>query len=446
MTTARDVALDVVLRVHRSDAYANLVLDRALRRSRLSEPDRALVTELTYGTLRRQGTLDWVLEQFAKGSLDDLPPKGLDILRLATYQLLYLDRVPAYAAVSEAVEQTKREVHKGLAGFANAVLRRIADEQDAIRWPDRDQDIAEHIAVTTSHPRWLVDMWIDELGVEEAQALCLADNETPRMTVRLQLSRTTRPEFIRTLRERGIAAETGRYLPEAVVVGGGGDITAWAEFAEGLVAVQEEASMLVAHVVDPRRGETVVDLCAGPGGKAVHLAELMDNDGSVVAVDSNGKRLKLVGEAAGRLGVGIIALVEGDATAITLGLDRPPERILVDAPCSGLGTLAHRPDARWRKSLEQIAGLALLQGRLLESAASQLAEGGVLVYSVCTIARRETEDVVGGFLKRHSEFSLEDISCLLPAKLREKSSGMLQLLPHIHGTDGMFIARLVKRG
>lgn len=444
-SNARDIALDILIRVRKTASYANILLPKKLEASDLTAVDRGLATELTYGTLRNLGTINWALAQFSTRPLGELPAEALDILRLAAYQIIYLDRVPARAAIFEAVEQTKRRLHEGLAKYVNAVLRNLDRGQDKLEWPSKSEGLAKYLSLRYSHPEWLADMWVRELGVFEAEALLKADNETPDVSLRANTRKTSPAELIELLAKRGIEAKPGRYLPEALRVTAGGDLTKLQEFKRGLFTIQDEGSMIVSRVVDPRKGETVVDLAAGPGGKATHLSELMGGEGQVIAVDVSEARVKLIDKAVHRLELANIPTVEGDATKLTVGIKHRIDRILVDAPCTGLGSLRRRPDARWRKKPEQIAELAALQQKMLANAARQLPKGGILVYSVCTVSKKETEDVVSKFLSDHRDFEPDRLSTLLPKVLRKEADGTIQLLPSRHGVDGMFIARLRRR-
>lgn len=421
---ARDVALAVVLAVDEREAFANLVLDAELTRRAPSARDAALATELAYGTLRAQGTLDWVLAQFSKKPLGDLSPVVLGALRLGAYQILYLD-IPSHAAVNEAVTQVRSREHEGAAGYANAVLRALLRGRNDLKWPSREENLAQYLSVVHWHPRWLVERWIGELGPEAAEALCRADNAAPEVTLRVNALRRSRDDVLADLKARGIEATGGTIAPESIRLHRAGAVSGLQEFARGEVYPQDEASMAVSDALDPQPGETIVDLCAAPGGKATHLAELMRGDGRIIAVDVNAKRLGLVVQSAERLGHTTIETVEADATSW-----RPSElvdRVLVDAPCSGLGVLARRAEARWRKEPSQIGELAALQSKLLDNAARMVKPGGVLVYSTCTISREENQDQIEAFLARNDNFEAADLT---------------QFLPHVHGTDGIFVAKL----
>lgn len=443
MKTAREIAFEVINETHQSQCYVNLLLPKVLSRTELTDQDRALVTELVYGTLRNQGTLDWVVSQYSSQPIEKIPLKALDILRLGAYQLFYLAKIPPYAAVNESVELAKKSTHAGMVKFINGLLREISLKRAEIKLPDREKDGVAYLSIAHSHPTWLVEKWIKEIGFEQTETLVKANNLPPKVSIRTNTLKITPGSLIALLRLRGIEAEASLFVPEGIVVKGSGDLGALPEFKEGFFVVQGEASMLVSYVVSPKPGEIVLDLCAAPGGKATHLAQLMRDQGRVIAIDIHLKRLALIDEAAKRLGIKIVETGQADATKLSSKMVSQADRVLVDAPCSGLGVLAKRPDARWRKTPGRIEELVDLQLKLVESASRFLKKEGVLVYSTCTISKEENEQVVEKFLSRHPEFSLDDVSLFLPGRLKSKEP-WVQLYPQRYGLDGIFIARMIR--
>ncbi|BCV24747.1 MAG TPA: 16S rRNA (cytosine(967)-C(5))-methyltransferase RsmB [Firmicutes bacterium] len=445
--SARAVALEVLRRVEEGGAYANLLLPRALASSGLEARDRALATELVYGTVRTQGTLDWALSRWSSIPLDKLDPPVLAVLRLGAYQLLFT-RVPARAACYTAVEQAKEVGHAGSAGFVNAVLRRLARERDRLSYPDLNKEPVRHIALKYFHPEWLVARWLERLGVEETIRLCRANNEVPPLTLRTNTVRISRSELVGYFEERGFAVGHFLYAPEALHLKEAGAVERLPGFSEGLFTVQDESSMLAAHALAPRAGERVLDACAGPGGKTTHLAELMGNAGEVTALDVHPHKVELVQAAAARLGLSIIQAEMGDARRLPEAYQGRFDRVLVDAPCSGTGVLRRRPDLRWHKSPEEIASLPPLQLAILTGAAAAVAPGGVLVYSTCSIEPEENLAVVRAFLAQNGAFRLEGLAPQLGRHLSAETlnQGYLQLYPHRHRVDGFFLARLRRQG
>ncbi|HTX45233.1 MAG TPA: 16S rRNA (cytosine(967)-C(5))-methyltransferase RsmB [Solirubrobacteraceae bacterium] len=403
ISPARVCAYTVVRRVFEQGAYA----DRALiAEARGLEPrDRALATRLAYGTVQRKGTLDYVVSQFSSRPPERLDPPVLAAVRLGLYQLLYLDGIGAHAAVNEAVELCKRHARGG-GQLVNAVLRRATRDGRGLVEALTD-DTPQAAAIKYSVPGWLASQWFEELGAERARELMGAINEPAESALRVNTLKAVPAEIAQQLP----AGTAGDELPEGLILKAPFDIHGSELFKAGLVMPQSRGSMLVARVLDPRPGERVLDLCAAPGAKTTHLAALMRNEGELVAVERNPKRAQALRRTCEQLGAEV-TVVEGDARKPP---DGPFDRVLVDPPCSGLGTLQSRPDVRWRANPQSIAELQQLQREILAGARSVLAPGGRLVYSVCTISRAECEDVVGDAESR-------------------------QLMPDSDRTDGFFIA------
>lgn len=431
---ARVLALGVLFEYQERDAFLGSVLSSGLGASDLDRRDRALVTELVQGTVRMKLALDWVLKEFSNRPLESLDPLVLWVLRLSAFQMMFMS-VPDYAAVDMAARTTAELVGQHAVGFVNAVMRAFARGHEKVAFPLKEENPAAYLETRYSHPRWVVEMWIDELGLEKAESICEADNREPALSLRTNLRRASRESLAASLAEKGIEVEPGEMTPECLNVKGSGYLRDLDEYQQGLFSVQDQGSQLVSHQVDPRAGMSVLDMCAAPGGKANHLAELMGNSGSVVAVDRNGTRLRLVSEAAERLGNSIVKPFEMDATEASAALETTFERVLVDAPCTGLGTLARRPDVRWRKKHEDIVGLVELQGRLLAEAAKMVEPHGLLVYSTCTISQRENAGVVGAFLEQAPGFGVE-ASRLKGCEVMPS----LQLFPDTDRCDGIFMA------
>lgn len=444
-TNPRRTALDILLRVERDHAFAEQLLDRELSQGTLAGPDRGLLTELVYGALRRQGTLDFLVDAFAASRSGKLERAVLVILRLGLYQLFFLDRIPVSAAVNESVNLAKAVAPRA-AGFVNAVLRRADRERDSLPWPDRERDPAAYIAARHSHPRWLVEQWIGQLGVPEAEELAVAMAEQAPLTIRVNTLKTTREAFLAELSAAGITAEPTVWAPHGARIASRSSVTALPGFAEGLFTVQDESSQLAAFFLDPQPGERVLDVCAAPGGKATYLAQLMENRGEVLACDISAKKLRLVAEAASRLGIGIIRTVAGDATKPGVGADAPPfDRVLLDAPCSGFGVIRRNPEGKWWKTPEDVAHLAATQRNILDAIAPKLRSGGTLLYSTCSTMAAENEEIVDDFLFRRGDFVLEDLNVVFPdLSGLFTGRGHFRSWPHRHGMDGFFAARLKK--
>ncbi|HOG08566.1 MAG: 16S rRNA (cytosine(967)-C(5))-methyltransferase RsmB [Syntrophales bacterium] len=445
--TARSVAVDLLTRVERTGAYAEPLLNAALSGDSLGDPrDRGLATQLVYGTLRVQGRLDWILRQLYRGRLADLEPVTRAILRTALYQLEFTDRIPAFAAVDAAVELAKGRV-PDRASLVNAVLRAAVRKRDAIRWPDAVQDPVGHIAATASHPLWLVRRWLAVYGPGETAALCRADNETPPCTLRVNRIRLTPAAAREALAAAGLACEPTFFSPDGLAVAAGaGALGETAPFREGGLHIQDEASQLVAPLVDPRPGETLLDLCAGSGGKTTHLAALLQNSGEILAVDIHPRKLADLETLARHLGATPIRTWARNAEAdLGEAFHARFDRVLVDAPCSGTGTLRRNPEIKWRLQPRDLGTLVRRQRRILDAAAAYPRRGGVLVYATCALLPEENEDVIADFLERHPEYAPDSPPPPFPAALLDEE-GYFRTLPHRDGMDGFFGARLRRLG
>jgi 16S rRNA (cytosine967-C5)-methyltransferase len=431
---ARLCAYAVLRRVFERGAYA----DEALRAEAkdLDARDRALAMRLAYGAVQRRGTLDYVIERFAERPPDRLDPPVLAALRLGLYELLYLRGSPDYAVVADAVELAKAQGRRGH-GLVNAVLRRATREGPALLDALTD-DTPEDAAVKHSHPEWIARLWWEELGADAARALMSSDNEPGELALRANTLLTDAPAL---MAELSVEAHLDPVIPEAVVLDGPFDVHGSASWRAGEFIAQSRAAMLVARCLAPLPGERVLDLCAAPGGKSTHLAALMEGRGEVLAVERNPHRAGELVRTAQRLHAANVRVEVGDAA-----LARPEgpvfDRVLVDPPCSGLGTLQARADLRWRVTPEKVPEMARAQAAILEAGAGALRPGGVLVYSTCTISPTENERLIAAFLDSHPGFGLEDLSAELPAFGLGPSSDFVLTLPHRDRTAGFFIARL----
>ncbi|HLI59414.1 MAG TPA: 16S rRNA (cytosine(967)-C(5))-methyltransferase RsmB [Solirubrobacteraceae bacterium] len=430
VSPARVCALTVVRRVFEQGAYADRALAAAA--ARLDPRDRALATALAYTTVQRRATLDHVIERLSSRPLRRLDAPTLAALRLGLAQLLLLDGIADHAAVNETVELAKRDSPGG-AGLANAVLRRAAREGRTIL-DALDDATPGHAAVLRSVPRWLAELWFAELGTEEARALLEAVNRPPESAVRVNTLVSDPPTVAAAL---PVASHPAPGIAEGLVLEGPFDIEGSELWRAGAVMGQSRGSMTPARALGPRPGERVLDLCAAPGAKTGQLAALMADEGRVLAVERHPGRAAALERTLARLRVRCAEVRVADAAA--LDTDERFDRVLVDPPCSGLGTLQSRPDIRWRVTPERLAALPDLQLRLLRAGAALLAPEGTLVYSVCTISRMESEGVIERFLDGEPGF---DVSPIGGAR---DVGPFVRLLPHRDGTDGFFVARLVRR-
>jgi len=452
VTTPRAMAMHILMQVARRAAFPDVLLDVYFKKSPgLEARDRAFATELVYGVLRWQGRLDWIIDRYARVAPQRMALPVRVLLRLAAYQLLFLDRVPPAAAVHEAVELAKASQPQHVVRFVNGVLRAIGRERDALKTATAEGTPAEQLAVRHSYPVWLVERWLRELGSDATEALCHAGNQVAPTTIRTNTLKTTPGALANALRESGFSVESGRLAPEALLLRAvRTDLSSLPEYARGEFQVQDEASQLVARLVDPQPGERVLDACAGMGIKTTHLAQLMGNRGEIVAVDSQGWKLTRLAENARRLQISCLHTVEGDLLALGTGerLAGGFDRVLVDAPCTGLGVLRRNPDIKWKVGPKDCRRLHLLQTELLGRAAELIRPGGVLVYATCTLTPEENEGTVKAFLAEHDDFLLEDGRAILPPSSGDviEQQGSLKTWPHRHGVDGFFAARLRRSG
>lgn len=446
-TRTRLLALRVLERVQRSSAYADVLLHSHLGRSPLSAADRAFVTDLVNGTLRWRGRLDFLLSQLLDRDLEKLEPLVANALRLGAYQIAMHPRVPDSAAVDQTVRCVRAAGGERATGLVNAVLRRLAAEQERIALPSLESDPLGHLTHELSLPAWLAARWLEDFGPAQAAQLARASNDVPPLTVRVHRGRASVRGLLEELRERHPEAAPCHFAADGLVLGRRGNPALDPAFLDGRFTVQDEGSQLVGALLDPQPGERVLDVCAAPGGKAGAIAERMSDRGEVVAVDRHPRRLGLVLRHARRLGLTCLRTAERDATRPLQELGgRAFHRVLVDAPCSGLGTLRRNPDARWRVGPADPAQLAGIQRSILRNAAAVLQPGGVLVYSTCTLLREENEAVVEAALRDTPELRLAPPE-EAPAEARPLvgPDGFLRTFPHLHDCDGFFAARMVRR-
>jgi 16S rRNA (cytosine967-C5)-methyltransferase len=436
----RGTAVKILNRVERTDSYLDKVLDAELKSPELSDPDKGLLSELVHGVLRWQNRLDWVLNGFSHGNFAKSEINVKNTLRVALYQVLFLERIPHAAAVNEGVEFIKRIRGEKPAGLVNAVLRNIIRNIEGIRYPDPAEDQAQYMAVFYSHPLWMVKRWIERFGVEDTRALLVANNERPHLSLRVNRLKIDRSSFLNTLERLQVQATPSTLLEYFVRARGLSRIGQMEAFRNGLFTVQDESAALPCLLLDPRPGDTVIDLCAAPGGKTTNIAEIMRNEGQVIAVDKYEAKLGLIRTACDRLGLRNVSFLAADASTLEI---EPADRALLDAPCSGLGVLTKKPDIKWKRDIADIPKLTMIQRELMENAARILKPGGVLVYSTCTTEPEENHDIIKGFLEMHPEFVVDDAKRFVPPEV-VTPEGYVVTLPHRHGIDGSFAARLVK--
>jgi len=445
LSPARRLAFDALKEIYRG-GYADVVLHRLLAKSHLSPVDRSFATELVYGTVRRQRTLDALIDQLGKKPARQQPLELRIILHLGFYQLRYLTQVPESAAVNTSVELTKAVSQAKLSGVVNGILRQYIRRRqtgtDPLQLPS---DRTTALGIQHSFPDWMVDLWLSQLGEAETTALCEWFNRPPAIDLRVNPLQLSREELQQRLTEAGIAVKTLPHLPQALrLTQSVGSIQGLPGYAEGWWTVQDASAQLVSTLVHPQPGELVVDACAAPGGKSTHMAELMGDRGLIWACDRTPSRLKKLAQNIQRLQLNCIQTCTGDSTEITK-FEGEGDRVVVDAPCSGLGTLHRHADARWRQTPESVTELADLQSRLLERAATWVKPSGTLVYATCTLHPAENEAVIEQFLAAHPHWQILPPQVDEPAAAFATSSGWVRVWPHRADMDGFFMVRLGRR-
>jgi len=437
---ARGTAVKILNRVERSDSYFDKVLDTELKTTDLNDLDKGLLTEITHGVLRWQNKLDWVLNGFSHGNFAKSEINLKNTLRVALYQILFLERIPHAAAVNEAVEFVKRIRGERPAGMVNAVLRNVIRNIDGIRYPDPAEDQVQYLAVVYSHPHWMIRRWLKRFGFDETQKLLAANNERPGLSLRINKLKVEPGYFLRLLDQQQIQYTGSSHIDYFVKVKGLARIGQMELFRNGMFTIQDESAALPVLLLAPNPGDRVIDMCAAPGGKTTHIAEMMKNKGEVIAFDKYEAKLKLIKSACERLGLRNVVLRPGEACSID---GRSADRVLLDAPCSGLGVLAKKPDIKWKRDSADLIKLTALQRELLVRAADLVKPDGVLVYSTCTTEPEENQQMIEAFLLAHPEFMVDNANKYVNLAL-VTPEGYVETLPHRHGMDGSFAVRLQK--
>ncbi len=440
----REIAAEALMEIMTEEAYNNMTLRRLLRQNgAMPRQDRAFVTEVVNGTLRNLIYIDHVLNTFSKTKTEKMKPWLLAVMRSAVYQMYFMD-VPDSAACNEAVKLAGVRGYGSLKGFVNGVLRTAAKKKNEIPMPETGT--AEYLSVAYSHPLWLVRMWVAYYGYEEAEEICAYDNQSPDVTIRVNTLKTNKKELKEMLKAAGVEVRDGHVSENALHLTKTADLSRLEAFRKGLFHVQDESSQLAVKILDPQNGESIMDMCAAPGGKSFTAAEQMKNEGKLISCDIYEHKIELMEEGAERLGISMMECKVKDAA------EKEEEhelfdRILVDAPCSGLGLMRKKPDIRLKKDGNEIDSLTGIQREILDNAAGYVKPGGVLVYSTCTLCRKENEKNLEWFLKNHPEFEAEDITAFLPAewKVDTAEQGYITLLPHKTGTDGFFISKMRRK-
>ncbi len=472
MDNPRQLAFVTLRDVHKG-AYADVALERVLRNANLSNADRRLLTELVYGTVRRMRSLDALIDQLAKKKAHQQPPELRAILHLGLYQLRYLNHIPASAAVNSTVELAKENRFSGLTGFVNGLLRqytRLAEgrgagdkgrrgqEDKGTRGQGEESQLVQHyqdplqlpsnpverLGILHSYPDWIIEVWLEQLGLAETEQLCEWLNQSPAIDLRINPLRSSIEIVAAAMQASGISVSRVPHLPQALrLTGSSGSIQNLPGFSEGWWTVQDSSAQLVGYLLDPQPSDVVIDACAAPGGKTTHIAELMRDQGTVWACDRTASRLRKLKENAARLQLQSIQICIGDSRNLPQFKDSA-DRLLLDVPCSGLGTLHRHADARWRQTPKSVQELAVLQAELLSQASTYVKPGGTLVYATCTLHPLENEGIIQPFLTHHPEWRIEPPAPDSPAFAFTTAEGFVKVWPHLHSMDGFFMVHLRK--
>jgi 16S rRNA (cytosine967-C5)-methyltransferase len=441
----RETAMELLDAIEKNQSYSNLLLNHAIEKNHLPAKDIGLLTELTYGTLQRKMTLAFFIKPFLKKS-SKVESWVMNLLMLTLYQMVYLDKIPDRAAIFEAVEIAKKRGHKGIAGMVNGVLRKI--QREGIPTLDEIVDPIQRLSVETSHPKWIVEKWVDQFGYEKTKKMCEINLTAPIQTARVNLTKVTVEECVARLEEEGFHVEKSPIIPEAIRALKG-NLAKSSAFKDGWLTIQDESSMLVAYALNAKENETILDACAAPGGKSTHIAEKLKNTGKIISLDLHEHKVKLINENAQRLGLTNIETKTLDSRMVE---DHYKEeffdKILLDAPCSGLGVMRRKPDMKYTKKEQDLIQLSSIQKNLLASVSPLLKKGGTLVYSTCTIDKEENNITINEFLAENPQFEGDlTFSERMPEAIKPFITGYdLQVFPQDFGSDGFYIAAFRKKG
>ncbi|CDF57889.1 16S rRNA (cytosine(967)-C(5))-methyltransferase RsmB [Thermobrachium celere] len=419
-------------------AYSNIKLNHYFKKYDMKPLDRAFAAEIVYGTLRHLIRIDYFINKFSTIKTNKMSKWVLNCLRIAVYQIFYMDKVPEYAAINESVEIVKNKERKA-SGFVNGILRNILRNKQQF-YDINVKDKVKKLSIEYSHPEWMVNMFIKDFGEDFTKDLLAANNTVPKLTIRVNTLKTTKYELKEILQNKGIKVSDG-VVEEALILEDFANIEKSDEFNKGLFTIQDESSMLPSKVLDAKQGMKVLDLCSAPGGKTTHIAQLMNNNGEIIAFDIHEHKLKLINDNAKRLGINIINAKLKDAQIYMEEYKEYADRVLVDAPCSGLGLLRKKPEIKYNIDKGDIEQLARIQKNILNNAAKYVKKDGYIVYSTCTLTVEENEEVIKEFLRNNDNFIIEDINNYLPEKLKTNLP-YLKIYPNVHKMDGFFIAKL----
>lgn len=438
---SRKIIVEILNSVFYKASYSNIEINKRLNNSSLDIRDRSLVTEIVYGTIRYKKKIDFIISNYVK-DIRLVDKTILNILRSTIYQILFLSKVPDYAAVNEAVNLAKT-VSKSSSGFVNGVLRNILRNKDKNYTASLNGK--KLLAVKYSFPNWMVELFIKQYGIEKAESIMKNLNETPNITVRVNSLKSDYDDVLEKLEENGYNVEEGTICPEAIKINKGSSIEHNDLFKDGYITVQDESAMLTAQLLDLEENMNVIDLCSAPGGKATHIGELMNNTGKITACDIYEHKIKLINDNCTRLGVTDVEAVVNDAAVINNDFINEADRVLVDVPCSGLGIIRKKPEIKWNKTKKSLDELCTIQRDIMQNAWRYLKEDGIMVYSTCTINKDENEKNIDWFIDSHKDAVIEKIFIGQLDNVIYNDNNTVTILPN-KDMDGFFLAKLRKKG
>lgn len=442
MDNARKVAVDILQTIFDKGGYSNIVLNNRFSKVQLEDRDKGLVTEIVYGTIKYKYTIDKILEKFLKSGLNKQDSFILNILRITIYQIKFLEKIPEFAAVNEAVELTKRYKSIGSSKLVNGVLRNYLRNKDMIFYNDKDK--VEKLSFNYSFEPWMVRLFIKQYEDSTAEEIMRGLNKVPSVTVRVNTLKIKYEAAVKKLKETGYEIEEGSICPEAVRIIKGKSVENNPLFIEGMATVQDESAMMVAPSMSLESNMTVLDMCSAPGGKTTHISEIMNNTGTVYAFDIHSDKLALIEQNAKRLGISNIKCSALDATIFRDDLKCHADRVLIDVPCSGLGIIRKKPEIKWTKNEAELSKLINIQRKIMSNASSYVKQGGFLLYSTCTLNKKENEENIKWFLAKYKKFVIEPVFFGNVNNICYSDFGVT-ILPNEH-MDGFFIAKLKKIG
>jgi len=440
----REIALTILVEIDEKKGYSNILLNKSIP-DNIDIRDENFIRELVYGVIENRAYIDYMIRKLSNIRIKKIHIKILNILRIGVFQIVFLDKIPDSATVNESVNLAKKVGHKGSIGFVNGILRNLTRKKENIMNIDV-KNKEEYLSIKYSHPLYLVSKWIKDYGYEFTESLLIANNSKAKLNIRVNTLKINKHEMKQLLNEKGFVSSEGVYAEDCLIIDKPHRLTDLDEFKDGLFTIQDESSMMVSQILDPKEGSLVLDVCSAPGGKSTHSAQYMKNKGLIISRDIFEHKIKLMKENISRLGIEIIKCELFDAMKVDNNLIGKIDYCIVDAPCSGFGLIRRKPEIKWHRIEEDIQELIKIQYKILDIAKDYIKENGILLYSTCTINNEENIELIHRFLKENPNFKLESIEDkrMNDCKLPNLKDGYLQLYPNVHGTDGFFIAKIVK--